>query len=139
MAIKTLILYFNWFANSFVYYGLTLNSGNLGGSVMVNFLLNGLTEIPAYSFALFILLKKGRKLPYATLMILGGVFLFCTIIIPRDVFVYNWPIVLMAVVGKMCITGKANCTSNYMTQPSEIKSGLMPIFSHFCNHLCLQC
>ena len=29
MAKKTLILYFNWFANSFVYYGLTLNSGNL--------------------------------------------------------------------------------------------------------------
>ena len=29
MAKKTLILYFNWFTNSFVYYGLTLNSGNL--------------------------------------------------------------------------------------------------------------
>ena len=29
MAKKTLILYFSWFTNSFVYYGLTLNSGNL--------------------------------------------------------------------------------------------------------------
>ena len=105
MAMKTLILYFNWFANSFVYYGLTLNSGNLGGTIMINFLLNGLTEIPAYSFALFILLKKGRKLPYATFMLLGGVFLFLTIVIPRDAFPHNWPIVLMAVLGKMCITG----------------------------------
>ena len=83
MAKKTLILYFNWFANSFVYYGLTLNSGNLGGTVMVNFLLNGVTEIPAYSFSLYVLLKKGRKLPYSVFMILGGIFLFLTIIIPR--------------------------------------------------------
>lgn len=83
MAKKTLILYFNWFANSFVYYGLTLNSGNLGGTVMVNFLLNGATEIPAYAFSLYILLKKGRKLPYSVFMILGGIFLFLTIIIPR--------------------------------------------------------
>jgi hypothetical protein len=94
------------FANSFVYYGLTFNSSNLGGSIMVNFLLNGLTEIPACALSLFILLKKGRKLPYATFMILAGVFLLCTILIPRDMFRYNWPIVLMAVMGKMCITGE---------------------------------
>ena len=49
----------SWFANSFVYYGLTLNSGNLGGTVMVNFLLNGATEIPAYAFSLYILLRQG--------------------------------------------------------------------------------
>ena len=45
LAAKTLILYFNWFANSVVYYGLTLNSGNLGGTVMVNFVLNGNTIV----------------------------------------------------------------------------------------------
>ena len=28
---KTLILYLNWFTNSLVYYGMTLNAGSLGG------------------------------------------------------------------------------------------------------------
>ena len=69
LAFKTLILYFNWFANSFVYYGLTLNSGNLGGTIMVNFLLNGAMEIPAYAFSLWILLKRGRKVPYVSMML----------------------------------------------------------------------
>ncbi len=104
MAIKTLIIYFNWFANSFVYYGLTLNTGNLGGSVMTTFLLNGLTEIPAYTFSLFILLKKGRKLPYASFMIMGGLLLFLTIAVPKETFPNDWPIVMLAVLGKMFIT-----------------------------------
>eukprot|EP00095_Tigriopus_kingsejongensis_P003369 maker-scaffold153_size302544-snap-gene-0.10 protein:Tk03369 transcript:maker-scaffold153_size302544-snap-gene-0.10-mRNA-1 annotation:"organic cation" len=105
LCIKTLILYFNWFANSFVYYGLTLNSSNLGGTVMVNYLLNGLMEIPAYSFSLYILLKKGRKLPYVTMIILGGVALFLTSAIPRNVYPYNWPLVVLALIGKLMITG----------------------------------
>ena len=116
MAKKTLILYINWFANSFVYYGLTLNSSNLGGTIMINFLIGGLTEIPAYTFSLFILLKRGRKLPYAAMMILGGIFLLCTVIIPRDAFAYNWPIVLMAMLGKLCITGK------YKKCPNSVSS-----------------
>lgn len=105
LCIKTLILYFNWFANSFVYYGLTLNSGNLGGTIMVNFLLNGAMEIPAYLFSLYILLKKGRKRPYVIMIITGGVALFLTIAIPRDVFAYNWPLVVLALIGKLMITG----------------------------------
>ena len=110
LAIKTLILYFNWFANSFVYYGLTLNSGSLGGTIMVNFLLNGLMEIPAYTFSLFILLKKGRKLPYASMMVVGGIALFCTTLVPRDVYAYNWPQVVLAMIGKLMISGKKkNC------------------------------
>ena len=57
MAAKTLILYVNWFANSFVYYGLTLNTGSLGGSFLVNFVVSGLLEIPGYGVALFVILK----------------------------------------------------------------------------------
>jgi hypothetical protein len=54
---KAVILFANWFANSFVYYGLTLNSGNLGGSYELNFVINGLLELPAYSISLLVILK----------------------------------------------------------------------------------
>lgn len=103
--VKTIILYFNWFANSFVYYGLTLNSGNLGGSYQLNFFLNGLFEFPAYTLSLYIILKCGRKMPYVGLMLIGGLVLLSTLFIERDVYPYNWPIVALAIIGKFCLTG----------------------------------
>ena len=69
---KTLILYFNWFINSLCYYGLTLNAPGYGLSTLMNFTINGLLEVPAYAFALFILAYKGRRFPYFTSMILTG-------------------------------------------------------------------
>ena len=102
---KTLILYYNWFAISFVYYGLTLNSGNLGGTIMINFLLNGLVEIPAYTFGMYVLLYLGRKIPFSGMMLVGGIALLFTMAVPRDVYTANWPAVALAMVGKLCITG----------------------------------
>ena len=105
MAIKTLVLFFSWFTNSFIYYGLTFNTGKIAGSFYLNFVLNGVLEIPAYLISLFVILKIGRKLPYLILMMTSGISLFCTIIVPRDVYQNNWPIIVLALVGKMCITG----------------------------------
>ena len=110
MALKTLIMYLNWFTNSFVYYGLSLNSGSLAGSTMTNFLLNGAMEIPAYIFSTWILLKKGRKMPYVALMLLGGIALFCTMAVPKNAFPHNWPAVVLSLIGKLCITGKKSST-----------------------------
>ena len=106
MAIKALILYFNWFANSFIYYGLTLNTGDLGGSLLLNFTINGALEIPAHAISLYVLLKGGRKIPYFSMIFLAGIALFCTIIIPQGVFHNNWPIITLAMIGKLCITGE---------------------------------
>ena len=106
MAAKTLIMYFNWFANSFVYYGLTLNVKSLTGSTMTDFLLNGAMEIPAYLFSGWILLKQGRKLPYVGMMLTAGVALFCTMLVPAGVYPLNWPAVTLSLIGKLCITGK---------------------------------
>lgn len=105
LAIKTLILYFNWFTNSFVYYGLTLNTGKIAGSVHLNFFLNGLMEIPAYIICMIVLKTVGRKLPYCVMLGIGGLALLCTIAIPKDYFYNNWPIVVLAMIGKLCITG----------------------------------
>lgn len=41
------------FVNSGVYYGLSLNTSNLGGNDYLNFLISGAVEIPAYAFLLF--------------------------------------------------------------------------------------
>ena len=36
---KTLIIYYLWFASTFVYYGLTLNSNGFGASLFVSFMI----------------------------------------------------------------------------------------------------
>ena len=50
LLLKSLILFFNWFVNSFCYYGLTLNSYGWGGNIHLGFAINGIMEIPAYGF-----------------------------------------------------------------------------------------
>merc|ERR1712013_678011 len=43
---STLVMYYLWFTNSFVYYGLTLNSGSLlPGSLHINFVIGGALEV----------------------------------------------------------------------------------------------
>ena len=39
MATRTLILYYNWFVNSFILYGLGLNWQALTGSLFTNFMI----------------------------------------------------------------------------------------------------
>ena len=57
---------------SMVFYGLSLNSGNLGGSVYINFELMALVEIIAYVGCVLLLNRLGRKLVHIACMMLGG-------------------------------------------------------------------
>ena len=43
------------------YYGLTLNSAELGGDFHVNYMINGALEIVAYTVAMFIVERFGRR------------------------------------------------------------------------------
>jgi len=49
LTLKAVILFYNWFVNSFCYYGLTLNAYGWGGHVHLGFAVNGALEIPAYA------------------------------------------------------------------------------------------
>lgn len=70
----TLIFVFTWFATSFTYYGLSLNSGEVGGSgnIFLTFSLYGLMEFPAVAFATAMVLCFGRRLPIMLLILVGG-------------------------------------------------------------------
>ncbi|CAG0878580.1 unnamed protein product [Darwinula stevensoni] len=51
---RTINLFWNWFVNSFVYYGLALNSGNLGGDIFINVFIGGVytNEWPVVTLAM---------------------------------------------------------------------------------------
>ena len=56
-----------------VYYGLSLNTGNLGGNFYLNFTISGLVEFPAYTLCILLLDRIGRKWLHFLSMVSGGV------------------------------------------------------------------
>lgn len=64
---------------SMVFYGLALNSGNLGGNFYLNFLIQTLVEYPAYTICLVLMNRMGRKPLHCLMMIIGGICCICTI------------------------------------------------------------
>ncbi|KAK7071333.1 hypothetical protein SK128_003957 [Halocaridina rubra] len=98
---KTLNLFFNWFVNSGVYYGLSLNTGNLGGNDYINFVISGAVELPAHALTILLLDRIGRRLPLCAFLVLGGLALLSTMFIPKDL---GWLLVTLAMFGKLCIT-----------------------------------
>ncbi len=69
---------------SLVYYGLSLNTSNLGGNDYLNFLVSGAVEVPAYILGQVSLVYLGRRLPLCTTMVAGGVALLLTLAVPLE-------------------------------------------------------
>ncbi|KAH8312750.1 hypothetical protein KR044_012635 [Drosophila immigrans] len=98
---KTLLIFFDWFVNSGVYYGLSWNTNNLGGNQLVNFVISGAVEIPAYCLLLVTLNRWGRRSILCGCMLIAGVSLLLTIIVPHEM---NWLLIACAMLGKLAIT-----------------------------------
>ncbi|XP_026848874.1 organic cation transporter protein [Drosophila persimilis] len=98
---KTLLIFFDWFVNSGVYYGLSWNTNNLGGNQLLNFMISGAVEIPAYVLLLFTLNRWGRRSILCGTMLIAGVSLLLTIAVPSG---NTWMIVACAMIGKLAIT-----------------------------------
>ena len=50
-----------WFGHGFVYYGIGLNVGNIGGDLFVNYFIFGLVDIPAFILTVVVLHFFPRK------------------------------------------------------------------------------
>lgn len=98
---KTLVIFFDWFVNSGVYYGLSWNTNNLGGNVFINVLISGAVEFPAYTFLLLTLNRWGRRTILCGCMMAAGVALLLTLVVSEDM---NWLIITFAMIGKLAIT-----------------------------------
>ena len=60
------------FCNSFVYYGLSLNTATLPGNLYVTNFLYGISEIPANLFGIYLMNKIGRKWTIVVSLLFGG-------------------------------------------------------------------
>nr|KAI8758142.1 organic cation transporter protein-like [Biomphalaria glabrata] len=70
---RCLAIFINWCVASVVFYGLSLNIGNLTGNLYFNFFLFALVEVAAYFVCLVFLDSFGRRRLQCCSMLLGGV------------------------------------------------------------------
>ncbi|XP_054091844.1 organic cation transporter protein [Zeugodacus cucurbitae] len=98
---KTLLIFFDWFVNSGTYYGLSWNTNALGDNMLLNFVISGAVEIPAFTFLLFTLNRWGRRTILCGCMLVAGCALLLTIFVPKEM---NWLIIVLAMIGKLAIT-----------------------------------
>lgn len=98
---KSLLIFFSWFVNSGTYYGLSWNTNNLGDNDLLNFVISGAVEIPAYSLLLVTLNRWGRRNILCGCMLVAGTMLLLTMAVPVE---HNWLVVTLAMLGKMAIT-----------------------------------
>eukprot|EP00091_Calanus_sinicus_P016779 TRINITY_DN36338_c0_g1_i1.p1 TRINITY_DN36338_c0_g1~~TRINITY_DN36338_c0_g1_i1.p1 ORF type:complete len:217 (+),score=39.24 TRINITY_DN36338_c0_g1_i1:243-893(+) len=98
---KTLICYYMWFSTALIYYGLTLNSNTLGTDLFLTFSIGKLLEFPSITLVIFLLLKTGRRITLMVFYGLGGVCLTLTMFVPLNYFAYEWPILVLNLLGRI--------------------------------------
>lgn len=128
---KTLNVCLNWFANSIVYYGLSLNAGNLVGNPFLMLFLSGLVELPSYLLMCFLMDRTGRRCLVSTFMLIGGVCCIIASSIPTGTDTAAAIIVTIVLFGKACIAGSFAVIYNYTAElfPTVVRNTALGIGS----------
>lgn len=128
---KTLNVCLNWFANSIVYYGLSLNAGNLVGNPFLMLFLSGLVELPSYLLMCCLMDRTGRRFLVSTFMLIGGVCCIIASSIPTGTDTAATIIVTIVLFGKACVAGSFAVIYNYTAElfPTVVRNTALGIGS----------
>ncbi|PVD29236.1 hypothetical protein C0Q70_11833 [Pomacea canaliculata] len=105
LLVRCLIVFFNWFIVTCIYYGLGLNVGSLSGDIYLNFLYASIAETLSYVLCLVLLNRIGRRTLHCFTMLLGGI--SCVAIILPVLFGDQntaWVATALSMVGKFGIS-----------------------------------
>ncbi|XP_023332421.1 organic cation transporter protein [Eurytemora carolleeae] len=119
---KTLIMYFNWFASSFMMYGLSLNWQNLTGDLFLTFLIASCLDFPAKAFSVISLLFYGRKLPYIGLTFIAGILFVIILVVPKA---GNDTIILvLSLIASFCVSSSFGMLWMWMSElmPTTVRN-----------------
>lgn len=116
-----------WFANSLVYYGLSLSTGSLKGNPYLILFIMGSIELPSYVVTVYVMDRLGRRSVIAFNMILGG--LCC--IIAANLAMGSLVATGFVCAGKFLIASSFAVTYNYSAElfPTVIRNSAMGIGS----------
>ncbi|XP_076469523.1 organic cation transporter protein-like isoform X2 [Babylonia areolata] len=113
LVIVTLIIFFNWAVVTMTYYGISLNVGNLGGSLRVNFFVSSTVELIGYVLGWVLLDRLGRKRSHCCFMLTAGLACLATILtVSFGGQELQWVTTALAMLGKLGIS--ASFTAVYL-------------------------
>lgn len=99
LRLRTMTLMFNWFVQSFVYYGLSLSTSSFGVNVYVAFCIAGAVEVPAAMLSFALVKYAGRRHALILTMVPAGIACISTGFLPLG------PIMTTAaMIGKFAIS-----------------------------------
>ncbi|KAL0276359.1 UNVERIFIED_CONTAM: hypothetical protein PYX00_003949 [Menopon gallinae] len=101
LVFRSVLLFYIWAANAFVYYGLSVNSTSLGGNKYINFALVCLVEIPGYTIAWWAMNKLGRRWSLAGSLLLCSATCIAAAFTPQDIHI---AVIALFLLGKLGIT-----------------------------------
>ncbi|XP_030309541.1 solute carrier family 22 member 15-like isoform X3 [Calypte anna] len=132
---RTIILMYIWYVCSVVYYGLTLNAGELRGNLYLNVALSGLVEVPAFPLCMFFIEKSwsGRRKTMACFLIFAGSACIFTTFSPNNaglLFSPTW----LALCGKMMVSAAFNILYIYTSElyPTVLRNAGLGVCSMSC-------
>ncbi|XP_072218912.1 solute carrier family 22 member 13 isoform X2 [Leuresthes tenuis] len=109
---QSLIVFYLWFVNVLVYYGLSLNISDFGMNIYLTQMIFGLVEMPARTITLFTL-NRSRKFSQLAFLAVGGSACLLTIFIPQDLSVLK---TVLAMIGKFGITASLSIIYVYSAE-----------------------
>ncbi|XP_029983819.1 organic cation transporter protein [Sphaeramia orbicularis] len=124
---QSLIVFYLWFVNVLVYYGLSLNISDFGMNIFLTQLVFGLVEMPARTITLFTL-NRSRRISHSAFLAVGGTACLLTIFIPDDLTVVK---TVLAMTGKFGITASLSIIYVYSAEvfPTVIRQNGVGISS----------
>ncbi|XP_069696534.1 organic cation transporter protein [Periplaneta americana] len=128
---RTLNVVLNWFANSLVYYGLSLNTGKLFGNPFLVLFIVGLVEYPSYIMTVLLMDRLGRRSLLSSLMLLGGIACIVAAYIPRDTQAGSISVTTIVMIGKFFIAASFAIIYNYTAElfPTVVRNTALGIGS----------
>ncbi|XP_073711618.1 solute carrier family 22 member 6-A [Misgurnus anguillicaudatus] len=109
---QSLILFYLWFVNVLVYYGLSLNISDFGMNIYLTQMIFGLVEMPARTITIFTI-NRSRRISQLVFMAIGGLACLLTIFIPDDLSVVR---TVLAMMGKFGITASFSIVYIYSAE-----------------------
>ncbi|NXN95669.1 S22FL protein, partial [Rhinopomastus cyanomelas] len=132
---QTIVLMYIWYVCSFVYYGLTLNAGELKGNLYLNVALSGLVEVPAFPLCMVFIEKSwsGRRKTMTCFLIFAGLACIFTVLLPTNAGLLLSPTSL-ALCGKMMVSAAFNILYIYTSElyPTVLRNAGLGVCSMSC-------